>query len=70
MKELPDEKTLAELLEMAKSFSDSARNLYLMAEGFAQKYEHKLRLLEQTDETQPELRENQPALNTTQPNPQ
>jgi hypothetical protein len=49
MKELPDERTLAELLEMAKSFEDSARNLYLMAEGFAQKYEHKLRLLQQTD---------------------
>jgi hypothetical protein len=52
MKELPDERTLAELLEMAKSFEDSARNLYLMAEGFAFKYEHKLRLLQQTDDPQ------------------
>lgn len=58
MKELPDEKTLAELLEMAKDFEDSARNLYMMAEGFAQKYEHQLKQLKQT-EAQPQTRSTQ-----------
>jgi hypothetical protein len=62
MKELPDERTLAELLEMAKSFEDSARNLYLMAEGFAQKYEHKLRLLRQTDDPQSDLSSTQTSI--------
>ena len=42
MKELPDEKTLAELVELGKSFEDQARNLYEMAEAFAQKYEKRL----------------------------
>jgi hypothetical protein len=49
MKQLPDEQTLAELLELGKSLSEQAGKVYLMAEGFAQKYEHKLRLLQQTD---------------------
>ena len=42
MKELPDEKTLAELVELGKSFEDQARKLYEMAEAFAQKYEKRL----------------------------
>lgn len=42
MKELPDEKTLAELVELGKSFEDQARKLYEMTEAFAQKYEKRL----------------------------
>lgn len=42
MKKLPDEKTLAELVELGKSFEDQARKLYEMAEAFAQKYEKRL----------------------------
>ncbi len=49
MKELPDEKTLTELVELGKSFENQARKLYEMAEAFAQKYEirlHEVRLAE------------------------
>lgn len=42
MKDLPDEKALAELVELGKSFEDQARKLYEMAEAFAQKYERRL----------------------------
>lgn len=42
MTELPDEKTLAELVELGKSFEDQTRKLYEMAEAFAQKYEKRL----------------------------
>ena len=43
MRELPDEKALAELVELGKSFEDQARKLYEMSEAFAQKYEKRLR---------------------------
>jgi len=55
MKQLPDEQTLAELLEMGKGLEAQARKVYLMAEGFAQKYEHKMRQLQQTDAPQSDL---------------
>ena len=42
MKDLPDEKTLAELVELGQSFEHQARKLYEMAEAFAQKYEKRL----------------------------
>jgi len=42
MEELPEEKTLAELVEMGKSFEDQTRKLYEMAEAFAQKSEKRL----------------------------
>ena len=43
MKELPDEKALAELVELGKSFEEQARKLYEMSEAFTQKYEKRLR---------------------------
>lgn len=52
MKQLPDEQTRAELLALGKSLEAQARKVYLMAEGLAQKYEHKLQLLQQTNERQ------------------
>ena len=42
MKELPHEKTLAELVELAKDFEDQCRKLYEMSEAFAQKYEKRI----------------------------
>jgi hypothetical protein len=42
MKQLPDEKTLAELLSMGKNLEDQARKVYIMSEAFAQKYEQRL----------------------------
>ncbi|ELP55533.1 MAG: hypothetical protein ACK4YL_12010 [Microcystis sp.] len=42
MKELPDEKTLTELIELGKSFEDQARKLYEMSEAFAQKWENRV----------------------------
>lgn len=42
MKELPDEKTLLELLELAKDAEQKARELYEMGEAFAQKWERRL----------------------------
>lgn len=35
MTELPDEKTLAKIVELGKSFEDQTRKLYEMAEAFA-----------------------------------
>jgi hypothetical protein len=52
VKQLPDEQTRAELLALGKSLEAQARKVYLMAEGLAQKYEHKLQLLQQTNERQ------------------
>lgn len=43
MKELPDEKTLLELLELAKAAEEKARELYEMGEAFAQKWESRLK---------------------------
>ena len=42
MKQLPDEKTLKELLSMGKDLEDQARKVYQMSEAFAQKYEQRL----------------------------
>lgn len=42
MKDLPDEKTLAELVELAKGFEDQCRKVYEMSEAFAQKYEKRI----------------------------
>jgi hypothetical protein len=39
-----------------------ARKVYLMAEGFAQKYEHKMRLLQATDATQSSLSSTQSSI--------
>jgi phage protein U len=50
MKQLPDEQTLAELLEMGKNLEQQAKKVYLMTEGMAQKYEHKLRLQRPTND--------------------
>lgn len=55
MKQLPDEQTLAELLEMGKKLSEQARKVYLIAEGLAQKYEHKLKTSEQANASQSNL---------------
>lgn len=55
MKQLPDSQTLAELLKMGKNLEEQARKVYLMAEGFAQKYEHKLKTIQQADETKSDL---------------
>lgn len=38
MKELPNEKTLIELLEMGKGLEDQTRKVYEMSEAFAQKW--------------------------------
>jgi len=46
MKELPDEKTLIELVELGKDFENECRKLYEMVEGFAQKWEKRLKDLE------------------------
>lgn len=46
MKELPDENSLAELVEIGKSFEDQCRKLYEMSEAFAQKCEKRLKDLE------------------------
>lgn len=43
MRKLPDDRTLAELLEMGKSLEAQSRKVYLMAEAFAQKYEQRLK---------------------------
>ncbi|MGH2415298.1 MAG: hypothetical protein ACRDEA_16740 [Microcystaceae cyanobacterium] len=43
MKELPDEKTLLELLQLAKEGEQKARELDQMGETFAQKWEQKLK---------------------------
>jgi rubrerythrin len=42
MKELPDEKTLLELLELAESAEQKAREMYRQGEAFAQKWENRL----------------------------
>lgn len=42
MKQLPDEKALLELLELAKEAESKARELYEMGESFAQKWESRL----------------------------
>ncbi len=42
MKELPDEQTLAELVELAKGFENQCRKLYEMSESFVQKYEKRI----------------------------
>lgn len=39
MKQLPDEKTLQELLAMGKDLEDRARKVYQMSEALAQKCE-------------------------------
>jgi len=57
MKELPDEKTLAELVEMGKSFESQARKLYEMVEAFAQKSEKRLREVKLTQTQKQETHE-------------
>lgn len=47
MKELPDEKTLLELLELAKDAEQKAKELYEMGEAFAKKWEPRLERKEQ-----------------------
>jgi hypothetical protein len=42
MKQLPDERTLTELLSMGKDLEVQARKIYEMSEAFAQKYEQHL----------------------------
>ncbi len=42
MKNLPDERTMTELLAMGKDLEDQARKIYQMSEAFAQKYEQQL----------------------------
>lgn len=59
MKELPDEKTLAELVELGKSFEDQARKLYEMAEAFAQKYEKRLHEVRVAETQKQEIHEAQ-----------
>jgi hypothetical protein len=39
MKQLPDDRTLTELLSMGKDLEAQARKVYEMSEAFAQKYE-------------------------------
>ncbi len=43
MKELPDEKILLELLELAKAAEEKAKELHQMGEAFAQKWESQLK---------------------------
>jgi hypothetical protein len=43
MKELPDTKTLIELLQMAKEAEEKTRELYNMGEAFRLKWEEKLK---------------------------
>ena len=59
MEELPDEKTLVELVEMGKSFEDQARKLYEMAEAFAQKYEKRLHKASLAEEQKKGIHETQ-----------
>ena len=42
MKQLPDERTMSELLSMGKDLEDQARKVYEMSIAFAQKYEQRL----------------------------
>lgn len=42
MKQLPDERTMTELLSMGKDLEDRARKVYEMSIAFAQKYEQRL----------------------------
>lgn len=42
MKNLPDERTMSELLSMGKDLEDQARKVYEMSIAFAQKYEQRL----------------------------
>lgn len=42
MKQLPDEKTLLELLQLAKDAEQKARELSGMGEAFAQKWQYRL----------------------------
>lgn len=50
MKQLPDARTLSELLEMGKSIENQARKVYEMAEAFAQKYQSRLQQNQPTKE--------------------
>lgn len=74
MEELPNEKTLVELVEMGKSFEDSVRfspgcpiraksaptrKLYEMAEAFAQKYEKRLHKASLAEEQKKGIHETQ-----------
>ena len=43
MKELPDEKELLELLEMARTAEEKAKKFAELAEAFAQKWEGRLK---------------------------
>jgi len=43
MKELPDEKELLELLEMARSAEEKAKKFAELAEAFSQKWESRLK---------------------------
>lgn len=42
MKQLPDDRTMTELLSMGKDLEDQARKVYEMSIAFAQKYEQQL----------------------------
>jgi hypothetical protein len=42
MKNLPDERTMSELLSMGKDLKDRARKVDRMSEAYAQKYEQRL----------------------------
>ncbi len=42
MKQLPDERTMTELLSMGKDLEDRARKVYEMSIAFAQKYQQRL----------------------------
>ena len=42
MKQLPDEKTLLELLQLAKDAEQKARQMSEMGEAFAQKWQYRL----------------------------
>ena len=42
MKQLPDEKTLLELLQLAKDAEQKASEMSDMGEAFAQKWQHRL----------------------------
>lgn len=52
MKELPDTKTLLELLQLAKEAEDKARKLYEMGVEFRQEWEGKLKERQKIVETQ------------------
>lgn len=57
MKELPDEKTLLELLALAKDFEQKAREMCDMSTAIALKYQKRMREIREVGQQQSEITE-------------